>query len=240
MTGRVATGAGWELREGRWQDVLNDITDENPCDVLLGDWPFSERTHSGQRTGSSVSESTVRYDSVTEADVIEVVSGWAGRVSWWMLAFSDHVAQRWWEESFRFQTWYPFAPVPCRRYNPAPRMTGDGPASSVDWLNVARPRHKLPKDRVGSRPGDYAAQEPPAAGHPGAKSLDLMRAIIRDYTRPGDLIVDPCAGGGTTLLAAAIEGRRAIGAEMDPATFDIAAKRLSKGYTPTFDFGGAA
>lgn len=58
-----------------------------------------------------------------------------------------------------------------------------------------------------------------------------MRAIIRDYTRPGDLVVDPCAGGGTTLLAAVMEGRRAIGAEMDPATFDKAVARLRKGFT---------
>ena len=58
-----------------------------------------------------------------------------------------------------------------------------------------------------------------------------MRAIVRDYSEPGDLVVDPCAGGGTTLLAAVMEGRRAIGAEMDPATFDKAVARLRKGYT---------
>jgi site-specific DNA-methyltransferase (adenine-specific) len=66
----------------------------------------------------------------------------------------------------------------------------------------------------------------------GAKSVATMRAIIRDYTRPGDLIVDPYAGGGTTLLAAVIEGRRAIGAEMDPETFKKARRRLEAGFTP--------
>jgi site-specific DNA-methyltransferase (adenine-specific) len=59
-----------------------------------------------------------------------------------------------------------------------------------------------------------------------------MRAIIRDYTRPGDLIVDPFAGSGTTLLAARLEGRRAIGAELDPKTFALAVKRLSTPWTP--------
>jgi site-specific DNA-methyltransferase (adenine-specific) len=65
-----------------------------------------------------------------------------------------------------------------------------------------------------------------------------MRAIIRDYTRPGDLIVDPCAGGATTLLAAAIEGRRCIGSEMDPETYAKAVRRLEAGWTPDL-FGGA-
>jgi len=60
-----------------------------------------------------------------------------------------------------------------------------------------------------------------------------MRALIRDYSRPGDLICDPCAGGGTTLLAAAIEGRRAVGAEMDTKHYEIARKRIAKGWTPT-------
>jgi site-specific DNA-methyltransferase (adenine-specific) len=69
------------------------------------------------------------------------------------------------------------------------------------------------------------------SGHIGGKPLALMRAIIRDYTRPGDLVMDCFAGGGTTLLAAAMEGRRAIGAEMDPETYAKAKARLAKGYT---------
>jgi site-specific DNA-methyltransferase (adenine-specific) len=59
----------------------------------------------------------------------------------------------------------------------------------------------------------------------------LMEVIVRDYSRPGDLVIDPCAGGATTLLAAARNGRRAIGAEMDRDTFDKAVARLSQGYT---------
>jgi len=67
--------------------------------------------------------------------------------------------------------------------------------------------------------------------HPGSKMLAPMRKLIRDYTIKGDLICDPFAGSGTTLLAAAMEGRRAIGAEVSPETFELAVKRLSAGYT---------
>ncbi len=65
-----------------------------------------------------------------------------------------------------------------------------------------------------------------------SKPLGLMRAIVRDYSRFGDLVVDPYAGGGTTLLAAAMEGRRAIGAEVDPMTFEKAVARLRRGIQP--------
>ena len=64
-------------------------------------------------------------------------------------------------------------------------------------------------------------------GVTGAKSLDLMRAIVRDYSRPGDVIADPHTGSGTTLLAARMEGRRSIGAEMMPEHFEIARRRLA-------------
>ena len=60
-----------------------------------------------------------------------------------------------------------------------------------------------------------------------------MRALARDYSRPGDLICDPCTGKGTTLLAAAVEGRRAIGAEVNRDTYAEAQAWLGAGYTPT-------
>lgn len=66
----------------------------------------------------------------------------------------------------------------------------------------------------------------------GGKPLGLMRAIVRDYTRPGDLVVDPFCGGGTTALACAMEGRRCITSEVDPVTFEKARKRLERGHTP--------
>jgi site-specific DNA-methyltransferase (adenine-specific) len=53
-----------------------------------------------------------------------------------------------------------------------------------------------------------------------------MRAIVSDYSRPGDLVLDPCAGGGTTLVAAVELGRRAIGCEPDAGRYAIAAKRI--------------
>jgi DNA modification methylase len=55
-----------------------------------------------------------------------------------------------------------------------------------------------------------------------------MSDIVRDYSRPGDLVVDPYAGAGTTLLAAHRIGRRAVGAEMDQGRFELARERLDR------------
>jgi hypothetical protein len=118
------------------------------------------------------------------------------------------------------------------------RLAGDGPANWTDWLCVSRPAwlHKW-----GSLCGAYVGLSHDVGESvlnrskravPGGKPLGLMRAIVRDYTRPGDLVVDPFCGGGTTALACAIEGRRCITSEMDPVTFAKARKRLERGFTP--------
>jgi tRNA G10 N-methylase Trm11 len=44
---------------------------------------------------------------------------------------------------------------------------------------------------------------------------ELAAAFVRQHTRPGDLVLDPFAGYGTTLLAAEAMGRRALGLELD-------------------------
>jgi DNA modification methylase len=64
-----------------------------------------------------------------------------------------------------------------------------------------------------------------------------MRAIVRDYSRPGDLVCDPCAGGATTLIAAATERREAVGAEVDDANYALGRARIDAGYTVALPFG---
>lgn len=60
-------------------------------------------------------------------------------------------------------------------------------------------------------------REPPADRSGGrGKPEWLMRALVRDYSMPSDLVCDPLAGWGSTLRAALNEGRRAVGAELDP------------------------
>ncbi len=54
-----------------------------------------------------------------------------------------------------------------------------------------------------------------------AKPIDLVRYLILLLTRPGDLILEPYAGSGTTLLAAYRLGRRSLGIEASPKSWAI-------------------
>lgn len=219
---------GVELRLGDYRDVLADVEP----DAVITDPPFGERTHAGQRTGSDTRKTTLTYEAWGEADA-HALAAWADAAIW-LVVFSDHEGQRWHEAAALEAGRYVFAPVLAVRSCPTPRMAGDGPTSAADYLTVSRPRRRLSKARRGSRPGYYMVGHTSGAGyrlervHPGGKDLALMRRLVRDYSRPGDLVCDPCAGGATTLIAAALEGRRAIGAELDAETFEKACARIER------------
>lgn len=62
--------------------------------------------------------------------------------------------------------------------------------------------------------------------HPGKMLPELARRIITECSAPGDLIVDPMAGIGTTIVEAAELGRRAVGVELDARWVEIANANL--------------
>jgi DNA modification methylase len=72
--------------------------------------------------------------------------------------------------------------------------------------------------------------------HPTQKPLSLMERCISLFSNEGDLILDPFAGSGTTLVAARNLGRRFIGCDISADYVAIAEKRLAQPYTlPLFD-----
>lgn len=63
--------------------------------------------------------------------------------------------------------------------------------------------------------------------HPATFPDRLARDIILAFSQPGDLVLDPMCGSGTTCVAAYKEGRRFIGIDINPAYIEIAEKRLA-------------
>lgn len=64
--------------------------------------------------------------------------------------------------------------------------------------------------------------------HPTQKNLNLIKNIINDLSRPGEIVFDPCAGSGTTLIAAHETGRDFLGCEKDKVFYEKAIKRVSE------------
>jgi len=65
-------------------------------------------------------------------------------------------------------------------------------------------------------------------GHPSQKPIELIKALILASSQPGDMIVDPFLGSGTTAAAAEILGRQWIGIEKEAKYVDLSIQRISK------------
>jgi DNA modification methylase len=68
--------------------------------------------------------------------------------------------------------------------------------------------------------------------HPTQKPLKLMNWCIENYSEPGETVLDPFMGSGTTLRAAKDLGRKAIGIEIEEKYCEIAVKRLRQEVLP--------
>ena len=63
-------------------------------------------------------------------------------------------------------------------------------------------------------------------GYPTQKPILLLERIITLVTLPGDLVLDPFAGSGTTLVAAELLGRNSVGIDVSVGAVELARKRL--------------
>lgn len=68
--------------------------------------------------------------------------------------------------------------------------------------------------------------------HPTQKPVPLLEQLIEIFTDKGDVIIDPCAGSGSTLLAAMQTGRKAYGFEIKKDFFEASKSKVLKCYSP--------
>lgn len=74
---------------------------------------------------------------------------------------------------------------------------------------------------------DLVNQRPAGSDDDVHFTESLVATVLDEYTSPGDLVLDPFAGYGTTLVVAERMGRTAIGVELLPAHADIISSRLT-------------
>ncbi|MHB1738603.1 MAG: TRM11 family SAM-dependent methyltransferase [Actinomycetes bacterium] len=97
-----------------------------------------------------------------------------------------------------------------------PSWTDDEPVPLTVWpVAQVSAQHQ--------RAGRYL---PGCAAHPGKMLPALARRIVEAYSGTGDLVVDPMAGVGTTLVEAALIGRRCVGVELEARWVSLARANL--------------
>lgn len=231
---------GITIYHGRCENVLPHL---EPVDHVITDPPFSARTHSGHNASASghagqgkdaARRSALGYEPFSESDCVAAARRFVVACSGWIVCMTDHSLAPAYCRELEAAGRYTFAPLPYFAPGSTVRLSGDGPCSWTTWLIVAR---TAAQSKWGTLPGGYVARPGwiKSVERMGGKPTGLMRCLVSDYSREGELILDPYMGFGTTILAAKEMGRRAIGIEVDEAACEHAAKRLSQ---EVLDFGG--
>lgn len=215
----LAEANGSQVWHRDWRALLDVVPS---CDALIVDAPYSAKTHAKCNSDvlDSANDGSARrpldYAAWGADDVRSFVEAWSARAVGWIASVTDDVLAPVWRAEFERAGRFAFAPLPFVAPGSRVRLAGDGPSCWTTWVVVARPRNKE-FARWGTLPGAYVLPPGESERMPvvGGKPTWLTRALVRDYTRPGDLVVDPCCGGGSTLVGAIREGRRAIGGDMN-------------------------
>jgi site-specific DNA-methyltransferase (adenine-specific) len=216
---------------------LGDCRDVLPClplvDAVIVDPPYSARCHSGHDSGSgSHKDGSIRtalgYASLSIADVAYLCDEYVKLCNSWVVWMTDSDLALCVRKALESAGRYAFAPLPFYHPGRSVRLAGDGPSSWTDWIVVARTKNQV---RWGTLPGGYVA----GSGwndkeRMGGKPTALMLALVKDYSRINDLVLDSHMGSGTTGVACAMLGRRFVGIEIDREAFDIACERIENAY----------
>lgn len=118
-------------------------------------------------------------------------------------------------------------------YNPQGLIKLDKPKSrGKTFSNVYTMRGKQKPQQYTNYPKHLIEFKNEAASnknrlHPTQKPVALLEYLIKTYTNEGEIVLDNCAGSGSTGVAALNTGRQFIGIEKDEHYFNIAQERLS-------------
>lgn len=197
-------------------------------DAVIADCPYDARTHLGHDAGrdhyAQEDRRRISYAPWGAKDVRAFVRAWSPLCRGWMVSITSDGLAGAWRSAFEAAGRVAFAPLPAIERGATDRKHNDGPASWTTWIVVARPRGG---EWIGwGSPAPYYVGNREPKPVIGGKPLWLMRSIVEDYSRPGDLVCDPCCGAGTTLLAAQLLGRRWVGSDVDAETAELARDRL--------------
>lgn len=125
----------------------------------------------------------------------------------------------------------------------APNLRGDWEAILVmckgGWVRESPEGLETWHDTLGSWPILTRnvwtfAPERRVLGHPAPFPIELALRAIRLSTWPGETVLDPFCGSGSTLVAADLVGRHGVGVELSKAYCELAQKRLAQRSLPLF------
>lgn len=236
----------YQLRLGDSVAGMRELADKS-VDVIIADPPYSEHVHSCGRRGatgyagdgskSAISRNRdLGFAHLTTDNMVELAAQYSRLTRRWSLTFSDTESAHLWREVMEEAGLEYIRTVFWHKIGSTPQFTGDRPAVAVEAITICHPKGRK-KWNGGGKHGIYPfpivlnrpqGKENDVRLHPTQKPISLMRALVTDFTNPGELILDSHAGSGTTGVACIELGRNFIGWELDEKHHATATARLAR------------
>lgn len=190
-----------EARHGRVQHTLTDA-------------PYSPRTHANAKTlrGGEGAKTLIDFASADFMSIREILA--LANPERWTINFTDHVYAAMFElmppdgmRHMRTAAWV--------KPDGTPQLTGDRPAQAHESIAILHPPSAAEWNSGGKRGVWTHGVERDIPWHSTPKPVPLLMELIDDFTKEGELVMDPYAGSGAVGVAARNRKRRAVLIEKD-------------------------
>lgn len=205
-------------------------------DHVITDPPYSEEVHKNAKSnaGSSDEFASIDFAPLRTQQLVSVFDQSARVAKRWVISTTSfqqaHLLSEHDSEFYDFKRMGVWVKTTY-----APQILGDRPATAWEAILYLHSKGVPSKWNGGGTHGNYIGNIAQPNGHPTAKPLELYKQFIQNFTQPGESVLDPFAGSGTTLEAARMAGLQVTGIEISEKYCELIAKRLQQ---QEFDFGG--
>ncbi len=224
---------------------------DRSVDHAITDPPYTPHTHYMQRSGATTYREAkhtrpaeiarnrdLGFDPMSDDLRAAVAAELARVVRRWVLVCTDDLGLQDWINALEAAGLQFVRSLVWIKIGCAPQFTGDRPANGYELIVVAhqtKASGKPMKKRwnAGGKRGVYAhpivldRSKTGERVHTTQKPDALLEEFVRDFTDPGEVILDPFLGSGTTLVAAKRFGRSGMGWEMQQQYVDVARQRIA-------------
>lgn len=227
-------------------DCLEVMNGLETVDHILSDPPYEDELHSAigriRRNDGVAMISDLGFEGIN-ATRSEVAQKCVQLSSGWLILFTLAEGVRAWRDDIQAAGGKYDTCLAWVKPDSTPRMNGQGAARGFECAVTAWCGTGHRSWNGGGKRGVYTHlvnNQERTGKHPTEKPRRLMSELIADFTKPGQTVLDPYMGSGTTGVSAVMAGRSFIGIERDPAHFDLACKRIDDAQRQGSLFGEAA
>lgn len=230
MARKETIAEGVEIYLGDCRDIIRTL---GPVSHVIGDPPYEKEAHKvGRCTQASVKHGVnadLDFEAITDDMRLEAARLACNASQGWVLFFCQAEAAGDWRDALEAAGGKYKRTMIWVKPDSTPQLNGQMPAPGYESMPLAWCGDGHSRWNAGGKRGVYTHltnQKDRDGRHPTEKPVPLMSELIADFTTPGDLILDPFMGSGTTGVACIKAGRRFVGIERDPKYFDVARQRL--------------